>query len=61
MTTVASPPRRVGATMRRDRWWIMPAFTVSALTIFGIYTAVFVILDKDFLYTKGGASLLSPL
>src|SRR6201996_3815495 len=62
MTTVASPPRqRVGATSRRDRWWVMPAFTVTTLTLFGIYTAIFVLIDKDYWYTKGGASLLSPL
>ncbi len=46
--------------MRRDKWWLMPAFTVVALTLFGIYTAVFVLVNKDYLYTKDGASLLSP-
>jgi len=60
MTTVASPPRRLGATSRRDRWWVVPALTVTALTLFGIYTAVFVLINKDYLYTGGGASLLSP-
>lgn len=60
MTTVASPPRRLGATSRRDRWWVAPVLTVTALTLFGIYTAVFVIVDKNYIYTRGGASLLSP-
>jgi hypothetical protein len=61
MTTVAPTKRGTGQkTTRRDRWWLLPAVTVASLTLFGIYTAVFVIVDKDYLYTKGGASLLSP-
>lgn len=47
--------------MRRDRWWVLPVCTVTALSVFAVYTAVFVLIDKDYLYTKGGSWLLSPL
>ncbi len=61
MTTVASPPRRLGATMRRDRWWIQPVFVVTSLTLFGVYTIIHVILNKHYTITAGGAYLESPM
>ncbi len=60
MTTVAPPPRRLGATMRRDLWWVQPVLIVTALTLFGIYTLVRVILNKDYVITADGAHLQSP-
>lgn len=60
MTTVASPPRRLGATMRRDSWWVQPVLIVSLLTLFGIYTIVRVIVNKHYAITADGAHLQSP-
>jgi hypothetical protein len=60
MTTVASPPRRLGATMRRDRWWVQPVLVVTALTLFGIYSILRVILSKHYAITTDGAHLQSP-
>jgi hypothetical protein len=60
MTTVAPSPRRLGATTRRDKWWVQPALIVTALTLFGIYSIVVAAMNKDFLYLKGGAKYLSP-
>ena len=62
MTTQAAPavPRRVGATSRRDRWWVAPAATAATLTIFGLYSIFVAVLNKDYLYEKGGAHYLSP-
>ena len=60
MTTVATPPRRLGATMRRDRWWVQPVLVVIALTLFGIYTIVRVIVNKHYAITTDGAHLQSP-
>lgn len=61
MTTVAPAPRRLGATMRRDRWWIQPLAIFTALTLLGVYAIVVAAMNKDFLYLKHGAKLLSPL
>ena len=55
MTTVATPPRRLGATMRRDAWWVQPFLVVVALTIFGIYTIVRVIVNQHYAITTDGA------
>ncbi len=60
MTTVADPPRPLGSTMRRDRWWIQPVMIVVALTLFGIYAVIRVIINKDYAITAGGAHLESP-
>ena len=61
MTTVATPPRRLGATMRRDLWWVQPVLVVTALTLFGIYTLIRVIfVNKYFAITADGAHLQSP-
>ena len=32
--------RKLGDTARRDRWWVGPAFTVAALSIFGFHTSL---------------------
>jgi hypothetical protein len=61
MTTVATPPRRLGATMRRDRWWVQPVLVVTSLTLFGIYTIIHAIVSKDYAITAGGAHLQSPM
>jgi hypothetical protein len=60
MTTVAPSPRRLGATMRRDRWWVQPVLIVTALTLFGIYAIVRSITSKYYAITAGGAHLQSP-
>jgi len=60
MTTVASPPRRIGATTRRDRWWVQPVAIVVALTLFGIYALFRAIFSKYYAITAGGAHLQSP-
>ncbi|MBO0768938.1 MAG: hypothetical protein J2O48_09675 [Solirubrobacterales bacterium] len=55
-------PRKAGATARRDRWWVQPFLVVAALTTFGIYTIVRVILSTKYpgVYTDG-AHLQSPM
>jgi hypothetical protein len=62
MTTQATPARRrrLGATSRRDRWWVAPAATVTTLSVFGAYAIVVAAMNKDFLYLGGGAKYLSP-
>jgi hypothetical protein len=61
MTTQAIPARRrLGATSRRDRWWVAPAATVTALSLFGVYAIVVAAMNEDFLYLGGGAKYLSP-
>jgi hypothetical protein len=50
----------LGATARRDRWWLAPLLTAAGLTAFGAYAAVAAILGSDCLYTGGGAHYLSP-
>jgi hypothetical protein len=50
----------LGATFRRDRWWIPPALTAVGLTAFGVYSIVIAAMGADFLYTGGGAHYLSP-
>jgi hypothetical protein len=60
MTTVATPPRRLGATMRRDSWWLQPVLIVTSLTIFGIYSLVRVLVNKHYAITADGAHLQSP-
>ncbi|WP_249012087.1 hypothetical protein [Conexibacter sp. DBS9H8] len=55
-------PRKLGDTARRDRWWIGPAWVVTSLTLFGIYTIVRVIVSTRYsgIYTDG-AHLQSPM
>jgi hypothetical protein len=60
MTTVASPPRRLGATMRRDLWWVQPVLVVTLLTLFGIYSLLRAILSRHYAITADGAHLQSP-
>jgi UDP-N-acetylmuramyl pentapeptide phosphotransferase/UDP-N-acetylglucosamine-1-phosphate transferase len=56
----ALPPRALGATHRRDRWWLAPLLTASGLLAFGAYALVAAALGSDYLYTGGGARYLSP-
>ena len=51
---------RLGATARRDRWWLAPLVTAAGLTAFGVYSVVVAALGADYLYTEGGAQYLSP-
>jgi hypothetical protein len=53
-------PRALGATHRRDRWWVAPLATAVGLTVFGTYALVAAALGSDYLYTGGGARYLSP-
>jgi hypothetical protein len=57
---VGSPTRKLGATSRTDRWWIQPLLIIIALSTFGIYSIVVVIINKHFVDTADGAHLLSP-
>ena len=54
------PRRPLGATSRRDRWWLTPLLTVTALTTFGIYSIVVAASNTDYEITRDGARLLSP-
>lgn len=60
MATQALPARRVGETVRRDRWWVAPALTGVGLFAFGVYSIVVGALGSDYEYTRGGARYLSP-
>ena len=60
MTTETLPSRGLGATARRDRWWLEPLATGGGLTAFGIYSFVVAAMGRDYLYTGGGAHYLSP-
>jgi hypothetical protein len=57
-TTPALP--RLGATERRDAWWLPPLATGLALLVFGVYAAFAAIQGSDYLYEGGGARYLSP-
>jgi hypothetical protein len=60
MTTLAPAPRRLGATTRRDRWWIQPVAVVTALSLFGIYAIFRAVFSKYYAITADGAHLQSP-
>jgi hypothetical protein len=61
MTTEAvNAPPRLGSTMRRDRWWVQPVLIVVALSLFGIYAIVRVLVNKYYVITTDGAHLGSP-
>ena len=53
-------PVRLGATARRDRWWLAPLLTAAGLTLFGIYAIVVALSEADYVYREGGAHYLSP-
>lgn len=61
-TQAATAPRRLGATSRRDRWWVQPFLVVTALSLFGVYTLVRVITSTGYpgIYANG-AHLQSPM
>jgi hypothetical protein len=60
VSTHAVPARRLGATARRDRWWVAPLATALGLATLGGYAVVAVALGSDYLYTGHGAHYLSP-
>jgi hypothetical protein len=60
-TQAATPTRtRLGETRRRDTWWVPPAATAVALSAFGVYSLVILVMGSDYLYTHAGAHYLSP-
>ena len=61
-TTTAPPPRKLFATSRTDAWWIQPMIVVTALTLFGIYTILRVLLSTKYPAIRtNGAHLQSPM
>jgi hypothetical protein len=56
----ASAPRGLGATSRRDWWWVSPLVVVVALSAFGIYSLYAILVNADYEYTGGGAYYISP-
>ncbi len=52
--------RGLGATSRRDRWWVPPLTVFVGLSAFGVYSIVIAAMGSDFLYTRGGAHYLTP-
>jgi hypothetical protein len=60
MTAHAVSTRRLGATARRDRWWVAPLATAIGLGAFGVYSIYAGAVGTDYLYTGGGARYLSP-
>ncbi|HEX6025352.1 MAG TPA: hypothetical protein VFZ00_25390 [Solirubrobacter sp.] len=60
MATETASSGRLGATARRDRWWLSPALTAVGLIAFGVYAFVVAAIGTDYRYTGGGADYLSP-
>jgi hypothetical protein len=60
VATQAVTEPRIGATARRDRWWVAPVVTGAGLTAFGIYSVIVAAMGRDYLYSHGGAHYLSP-
>ncbi|HEU5211848.1 MAG TPA: hypothetical protein VFU10_03695 [Gaiellaceae bacterium] len=56
----APAPRGLGATSRRDWWWLSPLIIVVALSAFGIYSLYAILVNADYHYTGGGADYISP-
>jgi hypothetical protein len=55
-------PRKLGDTARRDRWWVQPFAVVTALSLFGLYTILRVILSTKYPgISTDGAHLQSPM
>jgi hypothetical protein len=69
MTTTSAPPRGpLGAraaitakTLRTDRWWIEPAYTVTGLSVWVLWGLVHTMFIKDFYFAQGpGYHYLTP-
>jgi hypothetical protein len=56
----ATAPGGLGATSRRDWWWVSPLVVVVALSAFGIYSLYAILVNADYQYTGGGAYYVSP-
>ncbi|MGC8551370.1 MAG: succinate dehydrogenase [Phycisphaerae bacterium] len=50
----------LGATGRRDAWWVGPLLVVLGLSAFGIYSTWAAWTGNNYLLTAGGADYLSP-
>ena len=66
MTTTATGPARAGRakisekTLRLDRWWFKPAYTVVGLSAWLIYGFVHVLMQKWYYAEGSGFSYLTP-
>jgi len=66
MTTTATGPARAGRakisekTLRLDRWWFKPAYTVVGLSAWLIYGFVHVLMQKWYYAEGPGFSYLTP-
>jgi hypothetical protein len=66
MTTTATGPARAGRakisekTLRLDRWWFKPAYTVVGLSAWLIYGFVHVLMQKWYYAEGAGYSYLTP-
>ena len=59
--TAVGTTRGLGATSRRDRWWLTPLLVAVGLTVFGVYAIVAGAEGSHYLYTgQHGAHYLSP-
>lgn len=52
--------RPLGATMRRDAWWMQPALTFLGLMAFIVYSTWAAFQGNHYWYNGGGADYLSP-
>ena len=59
-TRSTTAPRGLGATGRRDRWWVPPLAIVVGLTAFTLYSVFAIAVGADYHYTEDGAEYLSP-
>ena len=61
MAAVAKSPGGLGATERRDAWWLGPAVTAICLGAFGVYSTFRAVYNTDYQVNEpDSAYLLSP-
>jgi hypothetical protein len=58
--TAQAEPARLGATSRRDAWWVQPVLVAIGFSAFGVYSIVIAAMGSDFIYFGHGAHYLSP-
>lgn len=49
-----------GRTLRKDRWWALPAVYVVVLSAFVVYSTYAVVVGDNFFVTAGGRHYISP-
>lgn len=60
-TAAALEERQLGATLRRDAWWVLPAVTAGLLISFGVYTTWAAFAGDNYRWGPYLSPLYSPL